>query len=75
MKPVSSILSDDTFHLVRDKFSQQPGKEVNDFQGPRQDMTNFDDLKSELLKLLEELSEINSGNKENFCQFGQTCIF
>ena len=74
MEPASFISSDDTLHSVGDKISQQPEKEGNNFQGLGQDMTNFDDLESELSELPEEPSETNSGSGENLRRSGRTRI-
>lgn len=48
MKPAFSMLPDDALYSVGDKIFKQPKKEGNDSQSLGQDMTNLNDLESEL---------------------------
>ncbi len=56
---------------MKENMSKQPEKKGNDFQYLEQDITDFDDLESELLDVLEEHLEINSGSIEISRQLGQ----
>ena len=54
----SAILSNGSFHSMRDDFFWQPKKEENDFQSQKKVMTKFDILKSDLLKPLEDIFQV-----------------
>ena len=68
----SSLLPGDAPHLVEDDSSLQSEKEGKNSQGYEQDMTNLDDLETELSEPPEEPLEINSGSKENLRRSGRT---
>lgn len=72
MEKVSFILTNDVRPLVGEKTSWQPEKEEDDFQGQEQDMTNNDDLESEVLEPPDEPLETTSGGKESLHRSSQT---
>ncbi len=55
---------DDSFYSVGENISKQPEKKGNDSQYLEQDITDFDDLESELSDALKKPLEINSGSIE-----------
>lgn len=67
----SFILPDKTPYLMGDNSTWQPEKKRENSWSKEQDMTNTNDLKSELSEPPDELLEIISGNQETLCQFDQ----
>ena len=68
----SATLSGNSSYSVRDDSSWEPEKEGNVSYCHEEDMTNLNNLESELSEPTEELLEITSGSKENLRQSSQT---
>ena len=71
LETASSTLPDDSLYSVGDNDSQQPEKEGDNSQGLEEDLTNFDDLESELSEPPEEPLETNSGSNESLRRSGR----